>query len=58
MKKTRASTEFGWLCDLPRGDWAFGVVTFVDKPDVIVLTDRTGLEPPRMIIDGKVREIG
>lgn len=56
MATKKPRPVFKRIAALPTGQWEFCLVTLEGQADVIVVIDRTGLEAPRMIIDGKLRE--
>ena len=53
----RKPTPYKYIGTLPAGDWHFGLLQLESRPDVIIMTDMTGGEAPRMLIEGKLVEV-
>ena len=47
-------SKFEYVGTLPQGDWKFCLVVIKGRPDVIVMCDSTGVNAPRMFINGKM----
>ena len=43
-----------YIGTLPNGDWKFCLVVIKGQADVLVCADLTGINTPRMIVDGKL----
>lgn len=52
--KPKKSVRFLPIGELPPGDWEFGLLSLVGQKDVVIVTDRTGANPPQFVYDGKL----
>lgn len=43
-----------FIGELPAGDWQFCLVVVQDDADLLLVIDKTGRQPPRIVVDDKL----
>ena len=58
MKSNRTKSRYTYLGTLMAGDWHFGLIEIEGQEDVILVRERTGKDSPRLILRGRMLQLG